>query len=126
MVGVNHFHVRLVVALPVIVYRMTGSAAWTSITVVVETLPMVLLGLVGAAFMFAAIIATTLTLGACASQQDNAGDGAGGLGGAGGAGANSGAGGAGGKATVNGTSAIAQGGNGGNGANLSILYSPLE
>ena len=35
---------------------------------------------------FAAILATTLTLGACASQQDNAGDGAGGLG-AGGAGA---------------------------------------
>jgi len=30
---------------------------------------------------FAAIIATTLTLGACASQQDNAGDGAGGMGG---------------------------------------------
>lgn len=34
---------------------------------------------------FAAILATTLTLGACASQSDNAGDGAGGLGGAGGA-----------------------------------------
>lgn len=37
------------VALPVLVYRMTGSAAWTSTTVVVETLPMVLLGLVGGA-----------------------------------------------------------------------------
>ncbi len=34
---------------------------------------------------FAAIIASTLTLGACASQQDNAGDGANGMGGVGGA-----------------------------------------
>jgi peptidoglycan-associated lipoprotein len=31
-------------------------------------------------FKFAAVIATSLTLAACASQQDNAGDGAGGLG----------------------------------------------
>ena len=31
-------------------------------------------------FKFAAVLATTLTLGACASQQDSAGDGAGGLG----------------------------------------------
>jgi peptidoglycan-associated lipoprotein len=34
-------------------------------------------------FKFAAILATTLSLAACASQQDNAGDGAGGMGGAG-------------------------------------------
>lgn len=31
-------------------------------------------------FKFAAVVATTLTLAACASQQDNAGDGAGGMG----------------------------------------------
>ena len=38
----------------------------------------------GRGFKFAAILATTLTLGACASQQDSAGDGAGGgMGGAG-------------------------------------------
>lgn len=34
-------------------------------------------------FKFAAVLATTLTLGACASQQDSAGDGAGGMNGAG-------------------------------------------
>ena len=39
----------------------------------------------GRGFRFAAVLATTLTLGACASQQDNAGDGAGGMGGGAGA-----------------------------------------
>ena len=34
----------------------------------------------GRGFKFAAVLATTLALGACASQQDNAGDGAGGMG----------------------------------------------